>query len=85
MTDTTEAKRIALATIPPEAVEAARLAIFNGLQNAELTSRGLYEDIAEAALRAGLAAWLGAFLHTFRGPLEGSGYVLPMLQENTND
>jgi hypothetical protein len=37
-----------------------------------------------AAFAAGLAAWPGAFPHTFRFPLEGYGYILPLTQENNN-
>jgi hypothetical protein len=37
-----------------------------------------------AAFAAGLNAWEGAFPHTFRGPLEGYGLVLPLPKENAN-
>lgn len=66
MTDITEAKRIALATIPPEAVEAAKremaVAIYRLVEPDtrahELTENEVAE-IATAALRAGIAAWPG--------------------------
>ena len=32
-------------------------------------------------IAAALNAWPGAFPHTFRGPLEGYGYVLPLPTE----
>ncbi len=31
---------------------------------------------------AAINAWPGAFPHTFRGPLEGYGYILPLTQES---
>ena len=34
---------------------------------------------------AGLGAWPGAFPHTFRGPLEGYGFTLPLPQEASNE
>jgi len=63
-------------TIPREAVEAARLAIFNGLHNAELTSRGLYEDIAKAAIAAAINAWPGMM---FNGEEVIDGDVYPAI------
>jgi hypothetical protein len=59
--------------IPPEVVEAARLAVAKAIV--------ADEDGIASAIKAALAAWPGAFPHTFRGPLEGTGYVLPMSQK----
>lgn len=45
------------------------------LSNVQL-GRETYINRAHAACLAMLKAWPGAFPHTFRGPLEGYGYVL---------
>jgi hypothetical protein len=89
MTDITEAKRIALATIPPEAVEAAAAEIFK-VRLAERPyphSPRLIEwlidvsrEEATAALRAGIAAWPGMFYHPAR-PDEEACVFLPLPQE----
>ena len=81
-------------TISPEAVEAAAKAIFDATpfreQAGELNEQSaryqaLTRAYATAALRAGIAAWPGSFPHTFHGPLEGYGYVLPLPQETRDE
>lgn len=65
-------------TIPPEALEALRKSI---------TDAVIYitPEEAHAAALALLEAWPGAFPWTFKGPLDGTGYVLPLTtQENEN-
>lgn len=37
--------------------------------------------IMRAAIAAALNAWPGSFPHTFRGPLEGYGFILPLPQD----
>ena len=84
-------------TIPPEAVEAAARAVHDiDRKIAGDDQWPAWEELspmdqrrrthrATAALRAGIAAWPGSFPHTFHGPLEGYGYVLPLPpKENSN-
>ena len=75
-------------TIPPEAVEAAARAIFDAApfrdEEAPLHEQSeLYQALtrayATAALRAGIAAWPGLWMHPYTKNL-----TLPMPQENTN-
>jgi len=47
--------------------------------------RPMWRSAARAAIAAALNAWPGAFPHTFRGPLEGYGYILPLTHENNDD
>ena len=67
--------------IPPEAVEAAakELADTNGWRN----EKGIYacRPVAEAILRAGIAAWPGMFYHTAR-PDEEACIFLPLPKES---
>lgn len=71
-------------TIPDEVVEAAARAI---AADAKLNwddvpyAHNVTKGEARAAIIAALKAWPGAFPHTFRGPLDGYGYVLPLTQE----
>jgi len=58
--------------IPDEVVEALRENI-------------LHDCSFKHAIAAALNAWPGAFPHTFRGPLEGFGYVLPLTHEDNDD
>ena len=71
-------------TIPPEAVEAAarELADTNGWRN----EKGIYacRPVAEAILRAGIAAWPGSEpLRRKNG--QGKGVFLPFPKEGTSD
>lgn len=72
--------------IPDEVVEAAAIVLH---ANAEIFSDILWDDLgaddkeaycleARATIAAALTAWPGSFPHTFRGSLEGYGFVLPM-------
>lgn len=65
--------------IKPEQIPAAVITAF-----CEAWARENETSEAEC-LAAALNAWAGAFPHTFRGPLEGYGYVLPLPQENTDE
>jgi hypothetical protein len=56
--------------IPDEAAEAARMAIAKAIIDDQ--------DGITAAIAAALNAWPGAFQWTFNGPLDGTGYVLPV-------
>lgn len=86
MTDITEAKRIALATIPPKAVEAATLAIFRTRYSFDPVfpqddhQWELSRAYAISALRAGIAAWPGMW-HIKAVDFEGK-VILPLPQEN---
>ena len=62
-----------ITTIPPEAHSAAHRAF--RIAHEETGSVG---EAVDAACLAMLNAWPGAFPHTFRGPLEGYGLVLPL-------
>lgn len=70
MTDITEAKRIAPATIPPETVEEAARAMCetgNGPCKCLPDECGsiYWKAHALAALRAGIAAWPGMWVHPY--------------------
>ncbi len=91
MTDITEAKRIALATIPPEAVEAAAEDLFH-MQYGD--SKGSWSDAPEwlkvtirsearAACLAMLRSWPG--MSRVHRDWDGTALVcLPLPQENSN-
>jgi len=64
--------------IPDEVVEAAKEAYRH-------TDEKTMSDWLAEIIAAALNAWPGAFPHTFRGPLEGYGYILPLTQEKSND
>lgn len=86
MTDITEAKRIALATIPLEAVEAVADIIAvseHGMPLQSLTRRTQtrIRRSATAALRAGIAAWPGREVFSIMSDGEES-IILPLPQEN---
>jgi len=68
--------------IPDEVVEAAARAAW-GVLRAE--DEWLLKTKARAAIAAALSAWPGAFPWTFNGPLEGTGYVLPVPTEVSDD
>ena len=73
-------------TIQPEAVEAALPFVAMCQSYCKPTAHDCQcRKNTFFALRAGIAAWPGAFPHTFRGPLEGSGYVLPLPQETRDE
>ena len=95
MTNTTEAQRIALATIPPEAEEAAKreaAATVYRIVEPDTRAHELTEDevaqIATTALRAGIAAWPGMFYspgsQVTRTWFDPGKIILPTPRENTN-
>lgn len=63
-------------TIPPEAVEAARRAFTEAMLSVP------QEDPIATALRAGIAAWPGAW--TARSPAWDQRLILPLPQESSN-
>ena len=72
-------------TIPPEAVEAAakELADTNGWRN----EQGVYacRPVAEAILRAGIAAWPGVHVFDRKVECEGDYVNLPLPQETRDE
>lgn len=82
--------------IPPAALEAGARAIYLAFTEINIGDgedrwerltpqyRAEYREQARAACRAMIEAWPGAFEHTFRGPLEGHGLILP-LTENPDE
>ena len=89
MTEITEAQRIALATIPPEAVEAAARAICeaeNGPCKCMPDECGCIYWLAHAraSISAALSAWPGMTYAKWRDYGQADRLVLPLPTENTN-
>jgi hypothetical protein len=70
--------------IKPERLPDQVIAAFDRVFLEERQSGWTLDMAYRHAFAAGLAAWPGAFPHTFRGPLEGYGYILPLTQENND-
>ena len=74
-------------TIPPEALEAGARAIEKSLRTARITleSEDGYKPEARAAFLAMLEAWPGMTLHQQDINAEYSYFVLPLLQEVSDE